>query len=248
MSKEVAKKESTEIAELGLFEGMDSGFEGTSSQTFKTPFLKIIQSLSPERKKNNPQFLENAEEGHFCNSATRELYDSINVVILKMEHTLVVWRPERGGFVGRYPKTPENEQAIVADQSGVQKWDAEGNEIVDTIEFYCLNIDNPSDIFVFPVSTASLKHAKSFATRLKLLKHNSKPVNVTWAGVWKLSTIEESNDKGSWFTIGATPEFLRFITAEEKDNLILPAKEMLKGAETDYTIIESSGSEEDVEY
>jgi len=247
MTKEITKQESTELVESGLFEGTDTGFEGTSSDTFKTPFMKILQALSPELKKSDAKRIEGAEQGHFCNSATNDLYESINIIVLKVEHSLVVWKPERGGFVGRFPKTSEEDLVTVRD--GAKKFDAEGNSVVDTIEFFCVNADDPSDLFILPMSTASVKHGKSFATRLRLLKAGGKPVNVSWAGVWNIRTVEESNDKGSWFTIGSTPDFVRFVTLEEKNNIILPAKEMLKTAETDYSTIESvSHVTEDTEF
>jgi len=238
----------TETTDVAMFDtGMGTGFEKTDAQTFKTPFIKILQAMSPELKKSDAKYIPGAEQGMFCNSATQELYETIDVVVLKVEHSLVVWRPDRGGFVGRHHKSEENN--IVSTREGVKKWDAEGNEVVDTIEFFCLNIDDPSDIFILPMSTASIKHGKGFATRLRMLKADGKPVNVSWAGVWKLGTVEESNDKGSWFTVGATPNFERFITMDERDSFIKPAIDLLKTAETDYSAMSDEEEKaEDVEY
>lgn len=238
-TKELKTKETQDIE---IFRGYDSGFEGTEPETFKTPFVRILQMLSPELKKSDPKYLPKAEAGLFCNSATQELYKQLNVIVLKVEHSLIVWKPDRGGFVGRYPKFKESE--IVESRDGLKKWDSDGNEIIDTIEFHCLNAEEPSDIFIFPVSTASLKHGKSFATRLRLLKSQGTLVNVSWAGIWKISTVEESNEKGSWFTIGTTPEFVRFIKMEERDSFVVPAIDMLKSSVIDYRSIEPSQSEQ----
>lgn len=238
--KDVANKVSVDLT---MFEGQDTGFEGTDATTFKTPFLKVLQSLSPELKKTDPKYIPEAEAGLFCNSASQELYTNLNVIVVKVEHSLIVWGANRGGFVGRFPKGREEE--LVASKEGLKKWDIDGNEIVDTIEFFCINADNPSDIFVFPLSTTSLKHAKSFATRLRMLKADGKPVYVSWAGVWNIQTVEESNDKGSWYTLGNTPSFVRFVTKDEIDSFILPTKEMLKTAEADYSAINPTKSEDD---
>lgn len=243
MSKEVTKKEENAVVDPSLFAGEVTGFEGTDAQTFKTPFLKILQALSPEMKPSDPSHIKGAALGNFCNTATQDLHESLDVIILKVEHTLVVWRPSRGGFVGRHPKSEEDK--IVARRDGAQKWDAEGNEIDDTIELYCVNANDSTDIFIFPMSKASLKHAKSFATRIRMLKANGKPVGVSWAGVWNISTMEEKNEKGSWYTIGSTPDFVRFITVEEKENVIVPALDLLKTAETDYSAV-VEGQEDEV--
>lgn len=248
MPKAIAKQETQNyaLAEKGIFEGASSGFEKTSAETFKTPFLKILQALSPELKKTDSKFVPGAEQGDFCNSATQEIYKELEVVILKVEHVLVAWKPSRGGFVGRYSK--EREEEIVSSKEGVKKWDKEGNLVIDTIEFYCMNAKNPMDIFIFPLSTASLKYAKSFATRLRMLTADGKPVNVSWAGVWKISTMEDHNELGSWYTLGSTPSFVRFITKEERDRFIIPAKDMLEKAETDYAAIDTTKEETAVNY
>lgn len=248
MEKDLQKQGTKELVDTSMFEGQVSGFEKTDSSTFKTPFLKVLQALSPELDSNDSKFIEGARQGHLCNSATQEVYDSIKVVVLKVESSLITWRPDRGGFVSRHNKSEEDK--IVARREGMEKWDSEGNEIMDTVEFFCMNAESPSDIFIFPLSGASIKHARSFATRLRMLKYDGKLVNASWAGVWTIKTIKESNDKGSWYTIGNTPDFERWITREERDNFVLPAMEILNTAETDYTTIESGSKEkeEDVEF
>ena len=236
----VAKIEETLPVDAGVFDGMDSGFEGTSNDTFKTPFIKVLQQLSPELKRNDPKYIEGAQSGQFCNTATNECSDTIEVIVLKIEHALIAWKPNRGGFVGRYGK--EEESRVVTKMDGLKKWDADGNEVIDTIEFYCLDARNPGSVFILPLSTTSLKYAKNFATRMRLLRVNGKPAPVSWAGVWKIGTVEERNDKGSWYTIGSTPEFIRVITMGEKQEQIAPAKDMLKRVEIDYKAIESDSS------
>lgn len=234
-TKEIVAKD--QKPNISLFEGESSGFEGTDASTFKTPFLKILQTLSPELKRSDPKYIPDAEVGYFCNTGSQELYDEINVIVLKVEHSLLVWKPNRGGFMGRYKKDEESE--ITAKKDGVKKWDSEGNIVMDTIEFFCLNADEPSDVFILSLSAASFKHGRSFATRLRMLKLDGKLVNKSWAGVWKISTVEESNEKGSWYTVGSTPEFVRWVTKEERDKFILPTKKMLETAETDYSSLES---------
>jgi hypothetical protein len=231
------KEEGKELVDMSMFSGVDSGFEGTSADTFKTPFLKVLQALSPELKKSDPSYVPEAQAGMFFNTATQLCHEKIEVIVLKIEHSILAWRPMRGGFVGRFSKAQESE--LVAKQVGVEKWDSDDNELMDSIEFFCLNAADPSEIFILPLSKASIKHGKAFATRLRMLKANGKPVNVSWAGVWELSVVEEKNDKGSWYTVGSSPTFKRFITKEERDNFVLPSKEMLRSAETDYKAMDS---------
>lgn len=232
--------------DLSIFSagGGDTGFEDTDSSTFKTPFMRVLQALSPEVKPKTG--VPGAAPGKFCNTASHQLYDHIDVVVLKVAHSLIVWQPNRGGFVGRHSKA--NESNIVARQEGLKKWDDHGNEIVDTIEFFCMNIDDPSDIFILPMSTASLKHAKSWATRIRMLKVDGKAVNVSWAGVWRIGTVEEKNEKGEWYSVGGTPEFSRVITMQEKEEYVDPARALIHSAQADYNKLEPSDSSESPEY
>ena len=248
MAKEIAKKQSTEVDnyDADMFKGVETGFEGTNSETFRTPFMKILQAMSPELKKSDPNFVPGAQMGTFCNSATKEVHESLDIIVLKVDHSLLVWKPSRGGFVGRHSKAEEGQ--LVSSQEGVQKWDVEGNEVIDTIEFFCMNANDPSDLFILSLSKASIKHAKSFATRLRMLKMNNRPVGVSWAGVWNIQVVEESNEMGSWYTIGGSPKFERFVSKEEVETFILPAKEMLKSAVTDYSVVEEVAEEDVKEY
>jgi hypothetical protein len=230
-----------ELVDTTMFEGESSGFEGTSSETFKTPFLKILQALSPEIDEGNSKYIPGAKIGMFCNSATQQLYNKIEVVILKVEHSLIVWKPKRGGFAGRYNKSKEDE--IVSKRQGVKKWDTEGNEVDDTIELFCMNIKDPLDLFILSLSRTSFKHGRTFATRLRNLKANGKRIDASWAGIWEISLVKESNEEGSWFTIGSTPKFQRFISKEEKEQYITPARKILESAEIDYSMVEGESNE-----
>jgi hypothetical protein len=241
--KELMNKQSTDVVGEGTFDGYKTGFEETCSDTFKTPFLKILQAMSPECKKGGVDYIEGAEQGLFCNTASKKVMEELDIIVLKIQHNLVVWKPERGGFVGVFDKAMENE--IVVRQEGMKKYDKEGNEVCDTISLFCINANDYSDICVYPMSNASMKHAKTFATRMRQLKlNNNKLAGVTFAGVWNIKTVLEENNKGSWYSIGGTPSFKRFITKDEFENLVKPSLEKIEKAETDYSQMESKVTEE----
>lgn len=239
-NKELQKKGSEELVDVSMFEGMASGFEETSSDTYKVPFLKILQKQSDEIDKSEPVYVEGVEAMQYFNTATKQSYDNIKVVILKIVHNLIVWKPDRGGLVGIFDKAQEND--IVARREGPFKFDAEANEVDDTISFYMMNADDPTDVFVFPVSKTSFKYGQAFATRLRALKMNGKPIPVTWAGIWNIGVAQDKNDKGSWYTMGNTPEFTEFVSAELVEQFIKPNLEMLQTAETDYSTMKDDAS------
>jgi hypothetical protein len=252
MAKFLKKNEEKEISkgelDVSIFEGQVTGFEQTNSETFKTPFLKVLQLLSPElNPKKESDYVETAKPGMFCNTATKEVFNKLDVIVLNIEHNLVVWKPNRGGFVGVYPKAKENE--IVHSVDGIKKYDEEMNEIYDTINFFCMNANNYSDLFVISLSNTSFKHGRNWSTKIRMLKSNEKPIGFSYAGVWTIQTVEESNDLGSWYTIGNTPTFKRFITSNEFYNCIEPALKILENNVVDYEVLnENKKSDENVEY
>jgi hypothetical protein len=248
--KQVAKKTPAEITKenvMAVFDGVEvSGFEDTCKDTYKTPFVRVLQDLSDEVKPKKDAYIAGATAGMLCNKASKKLYDSINIVVLKIEHNIIAWKPNRGGFVGAYPKSMENQ--LVKSIDGYTKIDKDGNELSDTISLFCLNADDPTDIFVLPMSGASLKHARSFVTRMKMLQCNGKSVDRSYAGVWNISSVEETNDKGSWYTIGNTPKFEKFVDNVLFNNYVKPSIEMLKSAETDYSSLAETSPEDESQY
>jgi hypothetical protein len=236
-----------DVVDVSMFKGMKTGFEETNNETFKTPFLKILQSISPEVKKKETTYVEGAEEGLFYNPVTGMLVNEIDVIVLKITHNLVGWKPNRGGFVGVFDKA--DELRVVARKDGLKKYDAEGNELSDTVSFFCLNANKLSDVFVFPMSNSALKHARNFSTRIRMLEANGKPIGVTYAGVWTIKTVLQKNDKGSWYDIGSTPVFKRFITKNEYENYVKSAYDMIDKAVTDYSQMETASTEtEETQY
>ncbi|MCK5018922.1 MAG: hypothetical protein KAS32_17805 [Candidatus Peribacteraceae bacterium] len=78
----------------------DSGYEGTSRDDFSIPYLSVLQQLSPQLKKKDAAYIENAEEGMLLNTVTQEVYDGAEGVLFQpcaTEHAFVEWIPRKAG-------------------------------------------------------------------------------------------------------------------------------------------------------
>ena len=76
-TKEVAKATAGEVLVLDdddlLSEG--TGLESVGTEDYALPFLRIIQSGSPQLKKSDPnKYIDGAEEGMLFNTLTNEYY------------------------------------------------------------------------------------------------------------------------------------------------------------------------------
>ena len=94
-----------------LMEGMDNaGFEDMGLDTMAIPFIRIVQELSPQMRKNKPEYNADAEVGMFVNTVTGKLYESpIKVIIGKFQRVFLEWGTTRGNLKGVH--TPESIEA-----------------------------------------------------------------------------------------------------------------------------------------
>lgn len=84
--KAVSKKEKVTALPAVLMEGFEGdaggGMEGTDFDSFAVPFLVVLQSMSPQCKKSDGAYIEGAEEGMIFNTASGEVFDGEEGVML----------------------------------------------------------------------------------------------------------------------------------------------------------------------
>jgi hypothetical protein len=166
-----AKEESTALdtavkynsvsAELAEELALDAG-AGTSSSADDNivPFIVLLQDMSPEVKKRDPEYVQGAEVGYFLNKATKKLFApdedtarATGLPVLEFQHChfdrcIVEWVPrvEGGGFVARHELNGSPEQTmsklggrLVQDQQDPNKkvWKTpNGHDLIDTRYHY----------------------------------------------------------------------------------------------------------------
>jgi len=137
-SKQVAKKESTEIAPDYLKNtGLARGNEDVAQEDLLIPRLEIVQSLSPCKDKAEAGYIEGAEEGMLYNTVSRELYGKqvrVIPVMFRKEYLVFIDRKAGGGFRGSFKFRDEAvEQASVVAAEIDKKV-----EVVDAGVHFCL--------------------------------------------------------------------------------------------------------------
>jgi len=222
-----------------------SGFEGLTQDAFKMPFIKILEDLSPEVK-HGAFRVEGARPGMFFNTATHEISEKIQVIVLKVKHSLLAWAPKRAGFRGEFEISQEKSIVVSTEKNGFIKYDKDNNLIQDTLTFFLLNANDMQALAAMPLAVTRFKDGQAFNSRLLYLKCNGEYVGVTWAAVWELGLVEKTNDQGTWNILGNTPEFIRFVTEDEINKFILPALEGIKDRVVNYNDLsqESEGAGE----
>lgn len=189
------------------FEG--AGFEGADQDTYAIPFLRILQSGSPQCKKSAGEYVPGAEEGMLFNTVTAEVFDGdagVRVIPCAFQRVFTHWRnyDDGGGFLGEYPVDHPIVNQGERGQSGKLVLD-DGTELQDTRKHYCLMLreDGSWDPLLITMSSTQIKKSRQLMTRLRNLKlRNSQGRLFTppmFANVVTLKTASESNDQNSWF-------------------------------------------------
>ncbi len=214
---EVSKKESSEVAvsamEKQFADDANAGFEEANSSAYAIPFLRVLQSTSPQCKKSDGAYIKGAEEGMFYNTVTQEVLsgeDGVIVIPCHFTQRFIEWktREDGGGFVGEHlPSDPVVEQTK-KDEKGRDIL-PNGNTLVDTRNHYVLIVgaDGTLSPALLALSSTASKTSRQWMSKMQGIKiKNAEGVFVTApmsSRKYKLTTVPKSNEHGSWFVPNA---------------------------------------------
>lgn len=221
------------------------GFENITQDDMKVPFLRILQTLSPELDESNPDKLKNAKPGMFINTINKKIYGaSIEVIPIKFEKIWLECKPNRGGIVGRHEP-----HSIRVDMDDFSHWKYNGNEIQECYLFYVLVIGHFEDgPLVLSLSSTGIKHAKNWNTQNNMTRLPSGKKAPYFSSVWQLKTILNKNDQGSWYTLGDKTTSItrvRFINENDYAQFVSPMRKSLdKPIELDFKQIEDNSAKQ----
>lgn len=206
---EVALKQQHNIAAVNAMfeEDAGAGFEEADASAYAIPFLQILQSGSPQCKKSDGAYIKGAEEGMFYNTVTQELYsgeDGLLVVPAHYSNRFIEWktRESGGGFVAEH--LPGETEPTVKDDKNRDVL-PNGNTLVDTRNHYVLFKDKEGNWqpALITMSSTQLKKSRQWMSKMqgiKIKRADGSTITAPMASrVYRLTTVPEQNDKGSWF-------------------------------------------------
>jgi hypothetical protein len=179
-----------------------------SSDDVALPYLGVLQDLSPQLKRQRPEYIEGAQAGMFFNNVTGEVFEGetegLMVVPCYYERRLVEWTPREagGGWVGDYPSESDILKRTRPDDKGRPKL-PNGNIIVETAYQYVL-VFNP-DRDAWEQAVIAMKSTMLKANR----RWNNMIVTSTIPGTdrqaprflypYNLKTVLETKNDQSWY-------------------------------------------------
>lgn len=228
--------------------GDDSGkgMENISKDDLTIPFLKLLQSMSPEIDDSTPQFLPDAKPGMFLNSVTQTLYPGEKGVVFVpaiTQHSFIEWKPidQGGGFVGVH--TPDSD--IVKDAKAASTKFGEyktpdGNELVETFNIFGVLADEDGDavsMAVIPFTSTKIKPYKNFMAKLNMYQvktpSGAKKTPPLFAHRVKLTAVKQKNTQGSFYNVVFSPA----IGTTLGESLLPPGDKLLEAGKACYDLI-----------
>lgn len=165
------------------------------------PRLNILQALSPQLDDSSAKYIDGAKAGYLAESISGDVFDQLFVVNLdyKREYAVFKKRTVGGGYLGSYGSEEEAQAALDAGVDGQGNTiNASDYDIVEQGNHVLLMLDEtgaPVSPALMSFSSTALKVSKAWNSQL--LKKNEGLSR--FASVWSLSTIKESNNRGSWY-------------------------------------------------
>lgn len=204
--------QSTGIQPYDFSSDAGAGFENVRPDDLSIPFLVILQDGSPQVKKSHPDYatmgIKGAQAGHIMNTLTKQIYnenideDKVEFVPCFYQKLFVEWKPRESG--GGIVKSHPDDRLLQNTKKNDKGQDVlpNGNVITTTAYFFGFVIVNDEPIrCVIGLSSTQLKKARqwlSLATSIKFDGPNGKFTPPLFAHRYALSTVPESNEKGSW--------------------------------------------------
>jgi len=201
---QVTEKKEGALA-INLFEAdANKGAQNISQEDLALPFLKILGQLSPEVNKRDGKYVEGAEPGKIINTVTNALYDSLQVVPVFYKRQYIEWQ-DRGTSTGAPVAIHEADSDIVSQTTRGKDYKdrlPNGNYLENTASHFVLMLgDSPSTALISMKST-QLKVSRKWNSMMMGIKMQGKNglfTPPTYSHIYNLSTVQMSNDKGTWF-------------------------------------------------
>ena len=201
---QVATKKEGALATFDMEADANKGAQNISQEDLALPFLKILGQLSPEVNKRDGKYVEGAEPGKIINTVTNQLYDTINVIPCHYKRQYIEWQ-DRGASSGAPVAIHEADSDIVSQTTRGKDYKdrlPNGNYLDNTANHFVLITGLNPETALMSMKSTQLKVSRKWNSMMMGLKMQGKNglfTPPTYSHIYKLSTVQMSNDKGTWF-------------------------------------------------
>lgn len=218
------------------------GFEDITTQTMAIPFIRVLQTLSPQLNKKKPEYVLGAQEGMFFNTVTKQIYGpAIDVIVLKFDRIYIEWLPERGGLVNYH--SPEHAEQVAEDKSVFGAWKTNtGNNLQENYVYFVIVVGKEQEgVAILSLASTGIKIAREWNRLMTTHIMENGRRALPFYLVWTLETEYRENDKGNWYTFNVrTKNYI----SEKQYGQVAKERKMLPSRQIDYSQLASPEDED----
>ena len=230
MSNEVMKKDTGSVALFG--NDLQKGFENMTQEDMALPFVRILGQLSPQVTDGDAKYIASAKPGMIYNTVTSECFDGkqgIKVIPCYYKKDYPEWS-DRGDGPGapvavHLPNSPII-QTGKRDGSKIRL--PNGNYLEETASYYVLVETKAGGMTpaLITMKSTQLNVSKKWNSMMKTIQipdgKGGMAIPPMHGVVYKLSSVLQKNDKGSWYGWSVTQDR---IMGQKDKTLYLTAKD-----------------------
>lgn len=199
------------------------GMEGATQESFAIPFLMTLQKGSPQVDEASGVAIEGAKAGMFFDNVTGQMYDGkagVQIVPCAYRRVFIRWGSEASGEGFKGELEPETVAEMRArgeikeldNRLYIPLEDGTVNEkrcdrLSDTRNHYVLVLDEERGFWkeaLISLSSTQIKKSKMLMSALASVKLEGASgafTPPTFANVVRVTSVPESNDKGTWYGV-----------------------------------------------
>jgi hypothetical protein len=185
------------------------GTESIAQTDVETPRLKLLEALSPQLRRGGDMYLDDAQPGDFCNTATGDVWrDEIMVIPCDFHTRYLEWPKVRGkgAPIADHGEDPAILRRCATNEKN-QHTLPNGNRVEETASWHLL-IQNGAawDRVLFQLTSTRLKASRKWLTAIRaetcLIDGRPWKPPLFWRA-WTLRVIGANNTQGDWSTFVA---------------------------------------------
>ena len=204
---QIAKRENAGPLATNVFEAdAGQGITNIKQEDLALPFLKVLGQLSPEVNKRDAKYAEGSAPGMIINTVTNELYDGekgIEVLPVYYKRQYIEWQ-DRGESKGAPVNIYDAGDSIpqTTRDKGNKDRLANGNYLENTVSHFVVLLGKTPTTALISMKATQLKISRKWNSMMMGIKMQGKNglfTPPTYSHIYKLKTVQQSNDKGTWF-------------------------------------------------
>lgn len=221
--------------------------ESMSNDDMSIPFLQILQSLSPQCTKGEPEFIKGSEPSDLFDTVTQRIFktrddddnavEGVRILPIHYKRSFIEWVPRNqgGGIVNEWSVeeglsivTQRNDQNLDIIQQN-SPLGTPGNQLNDTHTHFVFLIheDGTYEPMILTMASTQIKPSKDLNNMVSkhVLPNGGKAAR--FFGIYSVTTQRKSNDQGSWYVWKF--EKVSDVLKDEKMDMYRDAKTFVEG-------------------